>query len=79
MRKIYTENLFARVQPVNDKFIREHTEKLGVSTSYFLDTLLDKIRTGKLKVKIVRQPTVTDIKAIERQKRMAKAAARASH
>ncbi len=71
IRKTLTEQFQVYLKPATEKFVLEETTRIDVSLSYYIDTLLDMIRTGKLKVKIIRPITNTEKIALARKKRLA--------
>ncbi len=71
IKKVYTEQFQVYLKPATEKFVREETTRIDVSLSYYIDTLLDMIRAGKLKVKIIRPITNTEKIALARKKRLA--------
>lgn len=70
VKKVYTEQFQVRLKPINEKFVREETVRIDVSLSYYVDTLLEMIRQGKIRPKITRPVTLTEKRARERELRM---------
>jgi hypothetical protein len=66
VKKIYTEPVYARVKPVNDKFLRNVTDKNGVSISFYLDTFLERVRKGDITFQVERPMTMTEKKLLAR-------------
>lgn len=62
---IYTENLFVRVTPASSRFIRSHTDHLGVSLSFFFDEFIKKVKDNPEFFKVSAPMTVTERKALE--------------
>jgi len=63
--KIYTENLFVRVTPASARFIRAHTEQVGVSLSFFIDEFIKKVKDAPEFFKVTAPMTMTEQKALE--------------
>ncbi len=70
VKKVFTEQFQVYLKPANEKFIREETDKIGVSLSYYTDTLFEKIRSGKVKFHVTRPITKTEKLAAERKRKM---------
>lgn len=67
----YTETLYVYATPTNAKFIRTQVRKSKVSLALYMDALFDHYRTRHVPLKIVKPPTVAEIRVRDRAERKA--------